>query len=110
MLKAFITWLPLSTTGQRPYLTADREFIGPECRQAPFISLIRIRSNALVGAKKATQPVYKLFQTRQLRILRKVRLVYGQRLYLAGMHLPNGDYFIVATTTYLRNIASLYSQ
>ena len=26
------------------------------------------------------------------------------------MHLPNGDYFIVATTTYLRNIASLYSQ
>lgn len=109
LLKAFTTWLPLSAP-QRLYLAADREFIGPECRQAPFIPLIRIRSNALVGPGKDTQPVHKLFQTNQLRILRKPRLVYGQRLYLAGMHLPNGDYFIVATTTYLSNIAALYSQ
>ena len=36
--------------------------------------------------------------------------MYGERLYLAGMHLPNGDYFILATTTYLRNIVSLYRQ
>ncbi len=110
LLRAFTTWLPLSSTGQRLYLAADREFIGPECRQAPFIPLIRIRSNALAGPRKTSQPVHKLFHTNQLRILRKPRLVYGQKLYLAGMHLPKGDYFIVATTTYLSNIASLYSQ
>ena len=110
LLKAFTTWLPLSATGQQLYLAADREFIGPECRQAPFIPLIRIRSNALVGPKKAARPVNKLSQINQLRTLRKPRLVYGQKLCLAGMHLPNGDYFIVATTTYLSNIASLYSQ
>ena len=43
LLKAFTTWLPLSATGQRLYLTADREFIGPECRQAPA-SAVRLHS------------------------------------------------------------------
>lgn len=109
LLKAFTSWLPLDPT-QRLYLAADREFIGPECRQAPFIPLIRIRSNALVGPKGASQPVHQLFRTNQLRILRKPRHLYGQSLYLAGMHLPNGDYFILATTTYLSNIALLYAQ
>ena len=109
LLKAFTAWLPLSDQ-QRLYLAADREFIGPECRQTPFIPLIRIRSNALAGPRNQARAVYKLFQTNQLRIFRKPRLLYRQQLYLAGMHLPNGDYFIVATTTYLPNIATLYSQ
>ena len=81
--------------------------VKPPLRRSDFIPLIRILSNALAGPGKVSQPVYKLFHTSQLRILRKPRLVYGQRLYLAGMHLPKGDYFIVATTTYLSNIATL---
>jgi hypothetical protein len=109
LLKAFTTWLPRPNQ-QRVYLAADREFIGPECRQAPFIPLIRIRSNALVGPKKASQPVHKLFHVKTLRILRKPRKLYGQWLYLAGMQLPNGDFFILATTAYLSNIALLYAQ
>lgn len=97
------------TDSQHVYITADREFIGPEFRQIKLIPLIRIRANGWVHCKGKRQRVAALFDSPQWRVLRQPRQLYKSWLYLSGMRLSNGDYLIVYSDRYVHQSQRLYS-
>lgn len=109
LLRAFRQWIQ-PAAGQQVYLTADREFIGADMRQAGLIPVIRVRANAQVSHQASRQAVHRLFETHHLRVLRKPRQMYGSRLYLAGMKLASGEYLILMSDRYLPRIAQVYAQ
>lgn len=96
------------TQKQNVYITADREFIGPEFRQANLIPLIRIRANALVSHQGKQQRVATLFDSPHWRVLRQSRQLYKTQLYLSGMRLSDGDYLIVYSDRYVFQSQRLY--
>lgn len=109
LLRAFRQWIQPQHQ-QQVYLTADREFIGAEMRQAGLIPVIRLRANAQVSHQGKQQAVHRLFECAHLRVLRKPRQVYGSRLYLAGMKLASGEYLLLMSDRYLPHIAQVYAQ
>ena len=109
LLSALQRWLP-GKAHQQIYLTADREFIGADICQAGLIPIIGIRANAIITHQGKKQPARALFECEHWRKLRKPRLVYQQRLYRAGLKLPDNDYLILVSDRYLPNIASIYAQ
>lgn len=114
VLRSLMRWLkPYSH--QRIYITADREFIGPEFRHKALsiwglIPVIRIRANAVVSHRGRSQKVAKLFDCPQWRLLRQPRKVYGSSLYLAGKRLADGDFLIVYSDRYVSGLGRLYGQ
>lgn len=109
LLKRFQDWIQPAHQ-QRVYLTADREFIGPECRQSSLIPLIRIRANALVSHQGKQQRVATLFDSPVWRVLRRPRQLYKSQLYLSGMRLSDGDYLIVYSDRYVVHSQCLYAR
>lgn len=110
LLKVFRQWIQ-PTDKQRVYITADREFVGPEFRQCGLIPVIRLRANALIKTPQgSSRRVSTLFDTPHWRLLRKPRRLYKQDLYLAGKRLADGDFLIVYSLVYLPRIAQLYGQ
>ena len=86
-------------------LCGDREFIGQDwvsylraAPQTPF--RIRIKSNNLLFDGKrslAVSVVFSDLKIGQLRVLRKKRLLWGHRLYIAALKLDDGSLLVVAT-------------
>lgn len=109
LLRAFRLWLK-PTHAQQIILTADREFIGPDMRQAGLIPVIRLRANALVLHRGRPVKVHRLFESTQWRLLRKRRQIYKSQLYLAGLRLASGEYLILMSDHYLPAIAHIYAQ
>ena len=110
LLRLFTKWIQ-PTDKQVVYITADREFVGPEFRTCGLIPVIRIRANAQVRTPQGKpQRVSALFDCPQWRLLRKPRRLYKANLYLAGKRLADGDFLIVYSLTYLPHIARLYAQ
>lgn len=113
LLKVFQKWIQQSDY-QLVYITADREFVGPEFRACgpstpDLIPLIRIRANAIVTQGGKKQRVSALFDTPTWRILRQPRQLYKSRLYLSGMRLSDGDYLIVYSDRYLCRSQAIYA-
>lgn len=109
LLRVFQKWIhPLDN--QTVYITADREFVGPEFRDCPLIPLIRIRANAIVTQNGKKRRVSTLFDTPRWRVLRQARQLYKSNLYLSGMRLPDGDYLLVYSDRYLFRSQSLYGR
>ena len=110
LLRLFAKWTQ-TTDRQVIYITADREFVGPEFRTCRLIPVIRIRANAQVQTPRGKrQRVSLLFDCPQWRLLRKPGRHYKANLYLAGKRLADGDFLIVYSLTYLSHIARLYAQ
>jgi hypothetical protein len=114
VLKRLTDWIE-PRADQRIYLTADREFVGPEFRtkataQWGLIPLIRIRHNAWIEHQGRRQRARTVFDTPQWRVLRKPRKVYGSMLYLSGKRLPDGDFLILYSDRYLPTMSALYAQ
>jgi len=109
LLKALRRWV-LFKEGQRVYLTADREFIGEEMWTDWFIPVIRVRANAIVARGNTSCRADKVFSEKRLKTLRKPRVVYGQKAYLTGMRLENGDFLILMSRVYLRGMLGVYAQ
>lgn len=95
-------------------IVADREFIGKQWfatldhYKLPYY--IRIRQNALVSYRGRTRSARVLFRdlkTGQTRRLRKPRLVYGQRVFVAGLCLET-DYLIVVSNTSAQQALEIY--
>lgn len=108
LLKLFQKWIHV-TDNQLVYITADREFVGPEFRTCGLIPLIRIRANAIVSQGRKKQRVSTLFDTTHWRILRQPRQLYKSRLFLSGMRLSDGDYLIVYSDRYLSRSQAIYA-
>ena len=75
-----------------------------------FIPVIRVRANAIVAKGDKSCRADKLFTEKRLKMLRKPRVVYGQRAYLTGMRLENGDFLILMSREYVRNMVQVYAK
>lgn len=109
LLKVLRQWV-VPKEGQKVYLTADREFIGEEMWTDWFTPVIRVRANAIVVKGDKSCRADKLFTERRLKVLRKPRVVYGQKAYLTGMRLENGDFLILMSRHYVRGMIRVYAQ
>lgn len=109
VLKALERWAPRKQ-GQQVYLTADREFIGPEMWTDWFVPVVRVRANAIVANGNKTCRADRVFTEKRLKSLRKPRAVYGQKAYLTGMRLENGDFLILMSRVYVRGMVRVYAQ
>lgn len=83
-------------------LTADREFIGKEwltflkASHIPF--RLRIRNNSIINSDGRAISAYRFFSNLppyQERILRGKQRIWGLRLYVVGIRLPDNDYVIL---------------
>ena len=97
-------------------ILGDREFIGDQWWQwltdqgIPY--LIRMRKNQLmVDLRGKERPVHSLFanlETGKVRILRKVRRVGQQSVWLSGMRLESGELLILAGNQHFKNPMNVY--
>ncbi len=71
---------------------------------------IRLRKSATLTHQNKQIKLHQLFECSILRTLSKPRKLSGSLLYLAGQKLPNGDYFIVGSTTETKHLAQIYQQ
>lgn len=98
------------------YLLMDREFAAHKwlthLRTKSFCFIIRIRKDAKVrkpGQMKEC-PAWRLFQTDSLRALRKPRVLFGHRLYMAGQKIAAREYLILISDRPLAHGAQLYAE
>jgi len=98
------------------YLLMDREFAAHEwlthLRKKPFSFIIRIRKDAKVrkpGQLKESH-VWRLFQTASFRALRKPRILFGHRLYIAGQKISAKEYLILISDQPLTHGTQLYAE
>ena len=111
LLKVLERWAVVKPA-QKVYLTADRtgpafRFIGQEIWTGWFVTLVRLRANAkVVNGGKSCQ-ADKVFGEKRLKVLRKPRVVYGQRDYLAGMKLEGGDFLILMSRERVGDMAGI---
>ena len=101
--------LRLIDPGAIAAVVGDREFIGQPwfayLDNAHLPYFMRIRENALVrvrGQKKPIKTVFADLVVGQRRLLRKPRVIYGTRVYVSGVRLPNAkdgsrEYLIVVS-------------
>lgn len=98
------------------YLLMDREFGAHNwityLKSKPFGFIIRIRKDARVRkpGKMKDQPAWKLFQTHHFRALRKLRVVFGHRLYVAGQRISEREYLILISDKPLTHGRQLYGE
>ena len=73
-------------------------------RSKPFSFVIRIRIDARVRkpGKMNDQAAKKLFGCEQFKVLRKPRVVFGHRLYLAGQRISDREYLILISDKSLK--------
>jgi hypothetical protein len=82
-------------------LLADREFIGSEwiayLKRQSFTFVIRIRANTLVRkiGKHKERLASTIFTDNYFKILRKERVIWGQRLFIAGQRIANKEWLIL---------------
>lgn len=116
LLERLLSYLHPSQQERIRYLLMDREFIGYHwieyLKHKPFSFIIRIRKDAQVQkpGQLKEQPAYRLFQTFQYRALRKPRIVFGHRLYIAGQRLSATEHLIFISDQPLHHGAVIYAE
>ena len=98
------------------YLLMDREFTAKDwlthLRTKSFSFIIRIRKDAKVRKPGQFKEIHawKLFQTQQFRVLRKHRMLFGHRLYIAGQRVSKKEFLILISDQRLTHGAPLYEE
>jgi len=98
------------------YLLMDREFAAKNwltyLRQKPFSFIIRVRKDAKVRKPGQFKEVnaWKLFRTTHFRALRKHRIVFGHRLFIAGQRISKTEYLILISDQRLAQGTALYAE
>ena len=115
LLEQLLQYLDADQQGRIRYLLMDREFAAKDwlahLRKKSFHFIIRIRKDAKVRkiGKLQERPAWQLFQSSSFRILRKHRVLFGHRLYLAGQRLSEKEYLILISDTTLKHGPQLYA-
>jgi len=98
------------------YLLMDREFAAREwlthLRKKPFAFIIRIRKDAKVRkpGQMKEKPAWSLFQTSSFRVLRKPRVLFSHRLFIAGQQISAKEYLILISDLPLTHGTQLYGE
>jgi len=86
-------------------LFGDREFIGGKwfafLLEKGIHFVMRIKENFMItnarGIPVAAKTLFRDLKVGEYRVLKGLRIVNGQSVYVVGMQLPNGEYLILAT-------------
>ena len=96
-------------------IVADREFIGEKwfswLTKNNITFYIRIKENALVKIKNQYKPIKCIFQSLQVGeslILKKSRIIYGNKVYISGIRLKN-EFLIIASNRKCDNALDIYN-
>jgi len=97
------------------YLLMDREFTGHDwikylCSK-PFGFVLRVRKDANVTkpGQRGHTLAWKLFQDYEFRALRKPRIIFGLRLYIAGQRLSDQEFLVLVSNCSLHHGRHIYS-
>jgi hypothetical protein len=100
--------------GRVKAITADREFIGKAwfkwLKDNSIAFYIRIKENASVTINNRCRPIKCIFESLKVgdsKILRKQRIIYDNKLYVAGAKLAN-EYLIVVNNQKPGNALEMY--
>lgn len=98
------------------YLLMDREFAANQwltyLRKRKVSFIIRIRKDAKIRkpGQLKERHAWRLFQTDSFRRLRKPRIVFGHRLYLAGQQISKTEYLILISDLPLTHGHIIYAE
>lgn len=113
LVKCFKRWIQVGEQ-QQIWWTADREFAGKAwfetLNQAGMQFCVRLRKNTLIKSKTGKSKLYTLFENKSRLTFFQPVDVYGHLLFLSGQKLLKGDYFIVGSMTYRRDLAKIYQK
>ncbi len=117
LMKRLLSYLSASQRAKLINLLMDREFVGENwisyLKSEGMHFVIRIKKNSKIrklGTAKELA-VYRLFQTSQLRVLRKPRVLFNHRLYVSGQIIKKGqDYLILISDIPNTKPSKLYAQ
>ncbi|MEN0051902.1 MAG: transposase, partial [Bacteroidota bacterium] len=115
LLEQLLQYLDLHQQARIRYLLMDREFAAKDwlahLKEKPFHFIIRIRRDAKVRkiGKLKERPASQLFQTDSFKVLRKQRVLFGHRLYLAGQRLSEKEYLILISDIPLKHGPQIYA-
>jgi len=116
LLERLLNCLNLEQSKRIRYLLMDREFAANQwltyLRKRKISFLIRIRKDAKIRkpGQLKERHAWRLFQTDSFRRLRKPRIVFGHRLYLAGQQISAKEYLILISDLPLTHGATLYAE
>ncbi len=116
LLGKLLSYLNNEQKNRIRYLLMDREFGANKwltyLRQQPFDLIIRVRKDAKIRKPGQFKEVaaYKLFQTTTFRVLRKPRVVFGHRLFIAGQRVSKKEYLILISNQPLSKGRQLYAE
>lgn len=116
LLERLLSFLSEEQQARIRYLLMDREFAAHHwityLRSKPFNFVIRIRKDARVRKPGQCKelPAWKLFNQAHFRVLRKPRVIFGHRLYLAGQRISDREYLILISDRPLSHGRQLYGE
>ncbi len=98
------------------YLLMDREFGAHDwithlrSKQISFVIRIRKDANVRKLGKATTRKAWTLFQGSEFKVLRKPRVIFGHRLYLAGQQISDREYLILISDQPLKHGRQIYGE
>lgn len=116
LLERLLSCLSQEQQSRIRYLLMDREFGTHDwithLRSQSFHFVIRIRKDAKVRklGKLKDQPAWKLFRRNNFRALRKARVIFGHRLYIAGQTISDREYLILISDQPLSHGRQVYGE
>lgn len=116
LLEQLLGCLSSEQQQQIRYLLMDREFGAHDwishLRSKPFHFVIRIRKDAKVRklGKVKDQPAWRLFRGHEFRALRKPRVIFGHRLYIAGQRISEREFLILISDQPLSHGRQIYGE
>lgn len=116
ILGRLLSYLDTEQKNRIRYLLMDREFAANQwlsyLHKQPFYIIIRIRKDAKVRKPGQFKEVaaYKLFQATTFRALRKPRVIFGHRLFIAGQRISRKEYLILISDQPLYHGRQLYAE
>jgi hypothetical protein len=116
LMERLLSCLDADQQSRIRYLLMDREFGSTQwlnyLRTKPFHFIIRIRKDAKVRMPGKTGEIiaHRLFQRKNYTVLRKPRIVFGHRLYMAGQKLSGKEYLILISDEPLYHGRKIYGE
>lgn len=116
LMERLLSCLDADQQSRIRYLLMDREFGSTQwlnyLRTKPFHFIIRIRKDAKVRMPGKTGEIsaHRLFQNRNYTVLRKPRIVFEHRLYMAGQKLSGKEYLILISDEPLYHGRKIYGE
>ncbi len=116
LLESLLSWLNHEQQTRIRYLLMDREFGAHDwithlgSKQINFVIRIRKDANVRRLGKATTKKAWALFQSSEFKMLRKPRVVFGHRLFIAGQQISDREYLVLISDHPLKHGRQIYGE